>query len=109
MRPPDCWLPAAGWASCGGCTRSDCTGVHPRHGSEPDWTLSTRFPFDSSSWAACWPAPHGGFRGPLFVALLSLVVAWTALPDESATLVLAGFAVVSVLTILLNALTLLTM
>jgi hypothetical protein len=43
-----------------------------------------------------------------FVALMFLVGSWAVLPDRSATLVLAGFAVISVLVILLNALTLLS-
>jgi hypothetical protein len=41
-----------------------------------------------------------------FVALVLLVLSWWVLPDRSATIVLAGFAVISLLTIALNALTL---
>jgi hypothetical protein len=42
-----------------------------------------------------------------FVALVGLVVAWSRLPDREATVALAGFSVVAVLTIALNSLTLL--
>lgn len=41
-----------------------------------------------------------------FVALFVLVVVWSVLPDRSATLVLAGFALISILTVALNAITL---
>ena len=41
-----------------------------------------------------------------FVALVLLVVTWWVLPERSATLVLAGFAVISLLTIALNVITL---
>jgi len=44
-----------------------------------------------------------------FVALVVLVIAWYVLPDRDAELVLAGFAVISVLTVALNALTLLSL
>ena len=43
-----------------------------------------------------------------FVALVVLVGAWWWLPERQATLVLAGFAVISLLTIALNVLTLAT-
>ncbi|MFB6218578.1 MAG: DUF5658 family protein [Halobacteriaceae archaeon] len=42
-----------------------------------------------------------------FVALVVLVVAWGVLPDREASLGLAAFAVVAVLTIAVNAVTLL--
>ncbi|MFB6085176.1 MAG: DUF5658 family protein [Halorientalis sp.] len=44
-----------------------------------------------------------------FVALVVLVITWYVLPDRDAELVLTGFAVVSVLTVALNALTLLSL
>jgi hypothetical protein len=44
-----------------------------------------------------------------FTALVVLVVTWHFLPDRPAELVLTGFAVVSVLTVALNALTLLSL
>ncbi|WP_336001543.1 DUF5658 family protein [Halorientalis halophila] len=44
-----------------------------------------------------------------FAALVALVIAWYVLPDREAELVLAGFAVISLLTVTLNALTLLSL
>ncbi|AQL42999.1 hypothetical protein BV210_09850 [Halorientalis sp. IM1011] len=44
-----------------------------------------------------------------FVALVVLVITWHALPDRPAELVLTGFATLSVLTVALNALTLLSL
>ncbi|SDE93827.1 DUF5658 family protein [Halorientalis regularis] len=44
-----------------------------------------------------------------FAALVVLVVTWHSLPDRPAELVLTGFAVVSVVTVALNALTLLSL
>lgn len=41
-----------------------------------------------------------------FVALVILVIVWGMLPDRSATVVLAGFAVISLLVVALNAFTL---
>jgi len=41
-----------------------------------------------------------------FSALLLLLLAWAALPDREAEIVLAGFAIVSLVTVVLNALTL---
>jgi hypothetical protein len=41
-----------------------------------------------------------------FIALFLLILTWSALPDRSATYVLSGFAVVSLFTITLNAITL---
>ena len=43
-----------------------------------------------------------------FAALVVLVVSWGLLPDRQATLVLAGFAVISLLVVALNAMTLLS-
>lgn len=40
------------------------------------------------------------------VGLVLLVIVWAGLPDRSATIVLAGFAVITLLVVLLNALTL---
>ena len=44
-----------------------------------------------------------------FAALVVLVITWYALPDRPAELVLTGFATLSVLTVALNALTLLSL
>ncbi len=44
-----------------------------------------------------------------FAALVVLVVTWHYLPDRPAELILTGFAVISVLTVALNALTLLSL
>lgn len=44
-----------------------------------------------------------------FAALVVLVITWHYLPDRPAELVLTGFAVISVLTVGLNALTLLSL
>ena len=41
-----------------------------------------------------------------FAALVLLVVAWKVLPNREATVVLAGFASISLLTVALNAMTL---
>lgn len=41
-----------------------------------------------------------------FGALVALVLAWKSLPDREATLVLAGFASISLVTVALNAMTL---
>lgn len=44
-----------------------------------------------------------------FAALFVLVVSWRSLPDRAATVVLAGFAAVSLVTVALNVLTLLAL
>lgn len=49
---------------------------------------------------------HPGIGLLKFVALVILVLCWWLLPERQATIVLTGFAVISLLTIALNALTL---
>ena len=44
-----------------------------------------------------------------FVALVVLVITWAVLPDRKATYALGGFALVSLVTVALNALTLLSL
>jgi hypothetical protein len=49
-----------------------------------------------------------GIGGLKLAGLIVLVFAWAGLEDRSATIVLAGFAVLSLLVVLLNAITLAT-
>ena len=52
---------------------------------------------------------HAGIGLLTLVALVVLVLTWQFLPDRSATYVLSGFALISLLTVALNVLTLVSL
>lgn len=64
---------------------------------------------EGNAIARAFIATYGtpGIGGLKFAALVILVVTWAVLPDRPATIVLGGFAVVSLAVVAMNALTLL--
>jgi len=65
---------------------------------------------EGNAVARAFIATYGsvGIGGLKLAGLILLVFAWAGLEDRSATIVLAGFAVLSLLVVLLNAITLAT-